>query len=44
MEKVAQPCGNAGECLGKTEAKDKNCKRIGRVVELGAGDYTGTGN
>ncbi len=43
MEKAELPCGNIGESVGKTEAKDKNCKQIGRVSKLGRHSEMGTG-
>jgi len=27
VENIPYLCGNAGESVGKTEAKDKNCKQ-----------------
>lgn len=29
VENLEDSCGNAGESVGKTEGKNKNCKQIG---------------
>ncbi|HEY9665723.1 MAG TPA: hypothetical protein V6C91_02915 [Coleofasciculaceae cyanobacterium] len=41
MENTEYACGNAGESVGKTGAKDKNCKLFGWDWEVETGNSTG---